>query len=121
MCVGKTYKYILMDHGKAVNIVGYSKSKVTLANNMSTVSGGHAYVNPTSGATVIIVVHQAIHVPAMDCNMICPIQVRMNDVKHDDQPKLLTEDTTNEPPALSCDHNMGTLSNITLALELVTS
>ena len=82
--------------GKAVNIVGYDKSKGTCADNMMTVSGALAYDNPTSGKTVIIVKHQAIYVSTMDCNLIFPIQVRMNDVKLDDKPKFLTEDPTNE-------------------------
>ena len=41
--------HFFMDHGKAVHIVGYDKSKRTLANNMKTVSGAFAYDNPTSG------------------------------------------------------------------------
>ena len=120
-CVLGKHTHILMDHGKVVNIVGYGKSKGTLANIKNIVSGVHAYDNPTSGTTGIILVHQAIHVPTMDCNLICPIQVRMNDVKLDDKPKLLTADPSNESHALSCENNMGTLINITLALEGVTS
>ena len=110
-----------MDHEKPVNIVGYDKSKGTLANNMKTVSGALAYDNPTSGTTVIIVVLQAIHVPSMDCNLICPMPVRMNDVKLDDKPKFSTEDPTDESHAISCEDNMGTLVNITLSLKGVTS
>ena len=68
---------------------------------MKTVSGAHVYDNPSSGTTVIIVLHQAIHVPAMDCNLIC--QLRINDVKLDDKPKFLTEDPTDESHAISCD------------------
>ena len=85
-----------MDHGKADIIVGYDKHTETLANNMKTVSGALAYDNPTSCKTVIIVIHQVIHVPTMDCNLICPMQVRMNDVKLDDKPKFLIEDPTDE-------------------------
>ena len=110
-----------MDHGKAVNIFGYDKSKGTLASNMKTVSGALAYDSPTSGKTVIIVIHHAIHVPTMDCKLICPMQVRMNDVKLDDKPKFLTEDPTNESHAISCKDNMGTLINIALELKGVTS
>ena len=98
MCAGK-HAHIFMNHGKAVNIVGY-KSKGTLASNMKTVSGALANDNPTSDKTVIIVVHQAIYVPTMDCNLICPMQVRMNDLKLDDKPKFLTEDPTNESHAI---------------------
>ena len=102
-----------MDHGKAVNIVGYDKSEGTLASNMKTVSGAIAYDNPASGTTVIIVVHQAIHVPTMDCSLICPMQVRINDVKLGDKPKFLTKDPTDESHAISCEDNTGTLINIT--------
>ena len=75
----------------------------------------------TSVKTEIIVIHQAIYVPVMDCNLICPMQVRMNDVKLDDKPKLLTEDPTNESHAISCEDNTGTLINIALELKGVTS
>ena len=115
------HAHIFMDHGKAVNIVGYDKSKGTLANDMKTVSGALTYDNPTSGTTVIIVVHQAIHVPTMDCNLICQIHVRMNDVKLDDKSKFLTEDPADESHAISCEDKMGTLIDITLALKGVTS
>ena len=52
------HAHIFMDHERLVTIVGYE-----LASNMKTVSGALAYDNPTSGTTVIIVLHQAIHVP----------------------------------------------------------
>ena len=51
---------------------------------------------------MIIVLHQAIHVPTMDSNLNCPMKVRMNDVKLDDKPKFLTEDPTDESYAISC-------------------
>ena len=88
---------------------------------MKTVSGALAYDNPMSGTTVIIVVHQAIHVPTMDCDLSCPMQVRMNDVKLDDKPKFPKEDPTDESHAISCEDNMGTLVNTTLSLKGVTS
>ena len=115
------HSHIFIDHGKAVNIVGYDKSKGTLANNMKTISGAHAYDNLTSGKTVMIVIHQPIHVPTMDGNLICPMQVRTKDFKRDDKPKLHTEDPTNESHAVSCEDNVGTQINITLALKGVTS
>ena len=79
--------------------------------------GALACDNPTSGTTVIIVVHQAIHVPTMDWNLSCPIQVRMNNVELDDKPKFLTD----KSHPVSCEDNSGTLINITLSLKGVTS
>ena len=70
---------------------------------------------------LIIVIHQVIYVPTMDCNLICPMLVRMNDVKLDDKPKYLTEDPTNDSHTISCDDDTGTLINITLVLKGVTS
>ena len=88
---------------------------------MKTVPGALAYDNITSGTTVIIVVHQAIHVQTMGCNLICPMQVWVNDDKLDDKPKFLTEDPTDESHAISSEDNMGTLVNITLSMKGVTS
>ena len=110
-----------MDHGKAVNIVGYDKNKGTLTSNLKIVSGALTYDNPTSAITVIIVIHQTIYVPTMNCNLICPMQVRMNDFKLDDKPKFLTEAPINESHAISCEDNTGTLINISLELKGVTS
>ena len=70
---------------------------------------------------MIIVVHQAIHVPTMDCNLVCRMQVRINDVKLDDKPEFLTEDPTDESHAISCEDNTGTIINITLLLKGATS
>ena len=92
-----------MDHGKAVNIVGYDMSKGTFAINMKTVSGALAYNNPTLGKAVVNMVHHAIHVPTMDCTLVCQMQVRMNAVKLDDKPKVLTEDPTDESHSISCE------------------
>ena len=50
-CVLGKHAHIFMDHEKAVNIVGYDKSKGTLASNMKTASGALAYDNPTSVKT----------------------------------------------------------------------
>ena len=101
-CVLGNHAHILMDHERSVDIVGYDKSKGTLGNNMETISGALAY-KPTSGARMIIVLHQTIHVPTTDCSLICPMQVRINDVKLDDMPMYLTEDITDESHAISCE------------------
>ena len=49
------------------------------------------------------------------------MQVRMNNVQLDDNPKFLTEDPIDESHAISCEDIMGALVNITLALKGVTS
>ena len=106
--------------GRMLTLLDMIKAK-EFASNMIFVSGALAYDNPTSAKTVIIVIHQAIYVPTLNCNLICPLQVIMNDVKLDDKPKSLTEAPTNESHAISCEDITGTLINITLELKGVTS
>ena len=50
---------------------------------MKTVSGAPAYNDQATGKTTILFVHQAIHVPTMESNLLFPMQVWMNDVKVD--------------------------------------
>ena len=71
MCVLAKHAHIFMDHERSVDIAGYDKSKGALASNMKTVSGALAYDNPTSGTTVIIVLHQAIHVDRISAKKSC--------------------------------------------------
>ena len=61
------------DFERPVNVIGYDKAQGTLAVNMKTVTGALAYDDPTSGNVIIIVVHQAVLIPHMDVNLICPM------------------------------------------------
>ena len=67
---------------------------------MKTVSGALAYDDPSTGEVIIIVVHQAILIPHLEVNLLCPMQVRVNDVKLDEIPKFLTENPTTHSHAI---------------------
>ena len=69
----------------------------------------------------ILVVHQAIHVPTMGSNLLCPMKVQMNDVKVDDTLKFLTENPTDIIHAISGKDAHGIQVNIPLSLRGVTS
>ena len=74
---------MFLEHEKKVNVISYNKSHGTLAKDLSTVSGVLAYDDPITASTIILIVHQTIHVPTMDNNLFCPMLIWMNDVKLD--------------------------------------
>ena len=90
-CVLGQNAYIILDHDLAVDIIGYDRSKGMTAKNMKTISGVLAYDNQATRKMTILVVHQAIYIPTVESNLLCPMQVRMNDVKVDKTLKVLTE------------------------------
>ena len=83
--------YIFLDHDGAVDIIGYDWSNWTSAKNMKTVSSALTYNDQATVKTTILVVHQAIHIQTMGSNLLCPMQVQINDVKVDETPKVLTK------------------------------
>jgi hypothetical protein len=56
------------------------------------ISGGLAcYDCPNTGATFILIVHQAIHNPKLEHNLLSPFQMQLNDVIVNEIPKFMTE------------------------------
>ena len=66
-------------YDKRVNVLGYDP-KLGSMKNMNIVLAALAYDDPTSGEPVILRVHQAVHIPSMSNNLLCPMQLRLNDV-----------------------------------------
>ena len=120
-CVLGKNAYIFLDHDRAVDIIGYDRSKGTSAKNMKTVSSALAYDDQATGKTTILVVHQAIHIPTMGSNLLCPMQAQMNDIKVDETPKFLTENPTDIMHAISGKDADGIQVTIPLSLKGVTS
>ena len=86
---------VVNDFDKPVSIVGYDpRGPVTTA--LRTITGALAYDCPTTGTTVILIVHQAIHNPNLSHNLLSPMQMRLNDVRVNDIPKFLTDSPTDE-------------------------
>ena len=88
--------------------------------NMKTVSGALAYDQAT-GKMTILVVHQVIHIPTTVSNLLCPMQVQMNDVKVDETLKFLTENPTDIMHAISGKDGDSIQVTIPLSLRGVTS
>ena len=84
-------------------------------------SGAFRYTLPTTGASFILVVHQAIHIETMDHSLLCPMQLRTNDVILNETPKCMTDAPTedNHSMLVTTDANEGI--RIHFALRGVTS
>ena len=67
-------------------MTGYDKARHT---TYKTVSAALAYDDPFSGEVIILMIHQAILVPQIRHNLLCPMQLRINDVEVDEKPKFL--------------------------------
>ena len=86
----------MYDFNRPVNVTGYDPSKGTMAPNCRTVSAAIAYDCPMTGEVFIIEIPQAILIDHLHKNLLCPMQMRMYDVKVNDIPKYLTGNTTDQ-------------------------
>jgi hypothetical protein len=57
-------------------------------------------VHPLDGKHYFLVIHQAIHIPSLQHNLLCPMQLRVNDIIINEQPKFMKEDPDNQCHAL---------------------
>ena len=87
---------------------------------MKIVSAALAYDDPMSGETVILRIHQAVHIPTMQNNLLCPMQLRVNDVEVNDCPKFLHPNPTETTHSIVI-HEKDDSLIIPLSLKGVTS
>ena len=120
-CVLGKNVLLFMDHERPGNVVGYDKSCGTQQRDLPTVSGALAYNDANSGTAIMIIVHQAMSVAMMSNNLLCPMQIRMNDVELNDTSKFLTEIPTNKTRAISGRDQDGRKHIIHFTLRGVTS
>ena len=102
---------VVQDFERLVDVCGYDPAG-PVTSSLRTVSAALAYTRPTDGEVIILVIHQAVLIPSLHHNLLCPNQMRLNDVVVHEQPKFLTErptdtthaivipgdDETNQPP-----------------------
>jgi hypothetical protein len=71
-----------------------------VTHSLHTISGALAYHCPDFGETFILIVHQAIHNPKLEHNLLSPFQMRLNDIIVSDTPKFMTEMPTEKDHAI---------------------
>ena len=81
-----------------MSVTGYNQ-KITHT-DARTVSAAIAY-DTTFGETIILVIHQEIHISGLKHNLLCPMQMRLNDVKISELPKFLAKRPTDKIHAIT--------------------
>ena len=59
-----------------------------------------AYDHPESGDTYMLVLNQEIIIPQMEKNLLCPLQMRDNDVRVNDESKFMVPTPTENNHAI---------------------
>ena len=97
-CVGGGVM-IINETDRFVSASGFASSLGTIK-KVPIVSAAIAYDDPRSGDVYILILHQALHFPELSRCLLCPMQLRLNDVVVNERPKFLTHKPTEDDHAL---------------------
>jgi hypothetical protein len=92
-CIGKN-AYIFYETSRTVDVSAFL-STLGQARSIPIVSAALAYDHPYTYETFILIVHQALHFPTMEHNLLNPNQLWLNNVQVHDCPRFLIENPTN--------------------------
>jgi hypothetical protein len=81
-------------YGKTVTVTGFDPT--ITSKRLRIISAAIAYDMPDSGETIILLVNQAIYNPNVQHNLLCPLQLRLNDITVNERPKFLTANPTDQ-------------------------
>jgi hypothetical protein len=91
-CIGKN-AYIFHETSRMVDVSAFL-STLGQAQSVPIVSAALAYDHPYTYETFILIIHQALHFPTMEHNLLNPNQLRLNNVQVYDCPRFLLENPT---------------------------
>ncbi len=77
-----------------MNVVGYDRSERTVEQNLRSVLAALAYDNPMTKNSRIAIVNQAIEISHLVMDLLCPMQLQMNNIRVSKTQKFLTENLT---------------------------
>ena len=97
--VGTKTALIIHEYNRPVQVHGYDEG-VSEMEACWTVSAVIAHDHPESGYTFMLVLHKAILIPQMKNNLLCPLQMRDNDVCVNDEPKFMVPTPTENQHAI---------------------
>ena len=89
--------------------------------DIKVVSAVVAYDDPVSGEPILLQINQAVYIPTVRSNLLCPMQVRLHDVKVDECPKFLSDNPTDKTHAIVLNEGEDDEYLIPLSLNGVTS
>ena len=85
-CVIGKHCLITHEYDRYVSVSGFDPLQGSVK-DLKIVSAALAYDNPKTGEVIILRINQAIFIKSMSNNLLCPMQLRMNEVKVFDCPK----------------------------------
>ena len=97
--VGTKTALLIHDYDRPIQVPGYDEG-VGEMEACRTVSSVIAYDHLESGDTYMLVLHQAILIPQMKNNLLCPLQVKDNDVRFNDKPNFMVPTPTDNHHAI---------------------
>ena len=97
-CVVGDNALIIREHERQVSVTGYDGARPKTFKIVDAIVG---YTNPYTGATRYLEVNQAILIPGLKHNLLCPLQLRVNEVGVREIPKFLLDDPTDEDHAIT--------------------
>ena len=84
--VGTKTALLIHDYNRPFKVHGYDKG-VGEIEACRMVSAVIVYDHPDSGDTYMLVLHQAILIPQIENNLLCPLKKRDNNVRLNEEPK----------------------------------
>jgi hypothetical protein len=95
---------------RTVKVTPFLKSLGSVS-KIPIVTAAVAYDDPKSGKVFVLLIHQALYFKEMDHCLLCPMQMRLNDVVVNERPKFLTEQPSEDDHVVKC-------GEVTIPLEL---
>jgi hypothetical protein len=98
-CVGSTALF-LTKHSKTVEVGPFLKSLGTVR-NVKIVSAAITYDDLDSGHPIMLIIHQALYTAEMEQSLLCPMQLRMNQMIVNKRPKFLSTNPSLQDHSIS--------------------
>ena len=83
-CVSEECAYIIQYHDCTINVCGYHGGR---GKQTRIVDAVVLYVEPSTGDHWMLIINQALLVPGLQHPLVCSNQLRMNDIRVNDEPK----------------------------------
>mmetsp|Transcript_22891 Transcript_22891/g.32764 ORF Transcript_22891/g.32764 Transcript_22891/m.32764 type:complete len:206 (-) Transcript_22891:1381-1998(-) len=119
--VSETLALVTQDYMRPVRVHAYDGSTSDDTKNCKTVSAVVAYDSPSTGEPIYLVINQAICVPNLESILLCPNQMRDNDVMINDEPKSMVDAPTDVHHCITIQQAVDDPIRILLLLRGVTS
>ena len=89
MCIARENALKTHCYECQVTFTGYDKRNSLVQAKKD--SAAQSYTKPKKGEIVLLEIDQAIHICGLKHNLLCPMKMRMNDVRILKQPRFLTD------------------------------